>query len=121
MPEKKKSFDLGDSPFFEDPPVEPLQDQAQQTLPETPKQKIPRSGKTRGMSMSLTARDEVILLKLQALATELNPKLNINKRWNMSAMAKLAIRIMENHMTHVPAIEKVLLELKDEDSRGKQK
>ena len=121
MAKKKQAVDLGASPFFEDPPAEPAQVQEVAAVPNTPPHKVPRSGKTRGMSMSLTPRDEVILLKLQQLATELNPKLNINKRWNMSAMAKLAIRIMENHMTHVPAIEKVLLELKEEDSRGKQK
>ena len=113
---KKTKVDLGLNPFLNEPPEAP---KILKPVP-APEPQTSGLGITKGVSLSLTARDETALCRFIEVANSLNPKLNINKRWNFSAMAKLCIRLAESHIDHTPAIEKILLELKEEDPRGKR-
>tara|TARA_E500000331_G_scaffold253610_1_gene244094 strand:+ start:1560 stop:1913 length:354 start_codon:yes stop_codon:yes gene_type:complete len=117
MKKKKQKVELGLNPFSNDPPEAPIQAMADPVVAPSPSS---RSGITKPMSFSMTAKDETALLRFARLADSLNPKLKINKRWNVSSMAKLCIRLAETHIDHIPAIEKIMLELKEEDPRGKR-
>ena len=117
MKKKKQTVDLGLNPFSNPPPESPIQ-AAEKPAPAT--SPYGRMGITKPMSFSMTAKDETALLRFAKLAHKLNPKLNINKRWTVSSMAKLCIRLAEAHIDHIPAIEKIMLELKEEEPRGKR-
>lgn len=79
-------------------------------------------GKTTPISVSLTKKDEDILNSFIDLATRLNVKLKINKRWTYSSMVKVCVRFAQKNLDqdNIKIIKNILLQLKDEDPRGKR-
>jgi len=79
-------------------------------------------GKTAPMSVSLTKKDEDILNSFIDLATRLNVELKIKKRWTYSSMVKVCVRFAQKNLDqdNIKIIKNILLQLKDEDPRGKR-
>jgi len=79
-------------------------------------------GKTTPISVSLTKKDEDILSSFIDLATRLNVELKIKKRWTFSSMVKVCVRFTQKNLDqdNIKIIKNILLQLKDEDPRGKR-